>query len=401
MAGPLVVVGASAAALGVVEGARDTGYGGEVVVLGDETHLPYDRPPLSKQLLTGAWPVERLALRGPEQWRSLGVDLRLGTRATALDLAARRVDTDTGRPVTYEQLVIATGVRARRLAGAGDLAGVHVLRSLDDALGLQADLVPGARLAVVGAGVLGLEAAAVARGLGVSVTVVDPLARPMQRVVAPPVAHLLADLHRERGAELRLGCGVTEVLRSGDRVAGLVLDDGSEVPADVVLIAIGADPATDWLAGSGVPLDAAGAVLADEHGAVGPGVHSAGDVAAWWDPEDRCHRRVEHRLNATEQGRTVARRLVAPDGPAPRPGVPYFWSDQYDLKLQSWGHVDPDDDLEVVEGSLADHRFVAVGVRAGRVRSVVGIGMARSMRTWRDAVAAREPFRSAVATTGG
>jgi 3-phenylpropionate/trans-cinnamate dioxygenase ferredoxin reductase subunit len=395
--GRIVVVGASAAGLAVVEAARGQGYRGELTLIGDEPHLPYDRPPLSKQLLTGDWEAERLLLRDREKLDSLELDLRLGQPAAALD--AQDVVLADGTRIGFDTLVIATGVRARRLPGADGVAGVHVLRTLEDALGLKADMVPGRRLVVLGAGVLGAEAAAVARGFGVEVTVVDPLAWPLARIVNREIGDWLAEVHRERGVDLRLSSAPVTAIRTTDgRVEAVELADGAVLPADAVLVAIGAAPAVEWLTGSPVeiggrePGRGSGGVLCDARGQAAPGIFAAGDVAAWLDPAMGEHRRYEHRLNATEQGRAVARAVLDPDF-TPAAAVPYFWSDQYDLKLQTFGTLDADDEFTVVDGSLHARRFIGVSHRDGLVRGALGVGMPRQLRAWRTAVADHAPWK--------
>lgn len=395
----IVVVGASAAGLAVAEAARNHGYQGELTLIGDENHLPYDRPPLSKQLLAGDWPDERLVLRDKDELAGLSLDLRLGQPARSLDTTAREVVVEDSTRVPYDALVVATGLRARRLAGTAHIDRVYVLRTLEDALALRAELVAGRRLVVLGAGVLGAEAAAVARGLGVEVTVIDPMAWPLARVVTREIGNWLADVHREHGVDLRCSSApVTRLLAEYGHVTAVQLANGTVLPADVVLVAIGATPAVEWLAGSPVeiggrePADGSGGVLCDSRGQAAPGIFAAGDVAAWQDPVTGEHRRYEHRLNAGEQGRNVARAILDPEF-IPAPAVPYFWSDQYDLKLQIFGTLDADDEFAIVEGSLDSHRFIGVSHHGGRVRGALGVGMPRQLRAWRTAVADHAPWK--------
>ena len=392
----VVVVGASAAGLAVVEEVRRQGFTGEVTLVGDEPGLPYDRPPLSKQLLAGEWETDRLLLRAPERFEELEVTHRPGTAATGLDTGTRTVRLADGGTVGYDALVIATGAGAVHppSLGAG-LRGAQVLRSLADALQLRGSLARGGRLVVVGAGFVGAEAAAVARGMGVPVTMVDPLPLPMVNVLGDEVARLLAGRHTAAGVDLRCGVGVEEVLADGGRARGVVLTDGTVVETGTVLVAVGARPAVRWLEGSDVRLgdrgrDGVEGVLCDPRGLAADGVWAAGDVAAWFDPATGRHRRGEHRLGAAEQGRAVGAALLGAEPPAPSP--PYFWSDQYDLKLQSYGATGRDMASAVVEGSLAEGRFIAVYGHRGAdglprtVDGVLGNGMARSLRTWRQAV---------------
>ncbi|MFI6742928.1 NAD(P)/FAD-dependent oxidoreductase [Nonomuraea sp. NPDC050451] len=398
----LVVVGGSAAGLAVVEEVRRRGFSGEVTLVDAEPGLPYDRPPLSKQLLAGEWEVERLLLRPQEQWDSLQVTHLPGTAVVRLEPAAGKVCLADGKEIHYDALVIATGAQAVHpsFLGAG-LSGVQVLRNLPYALRLRKALGRGGRLVVVGAGFVGAEAAAVARGMGVPVTMVDPLPLPMVNVLGEEVAGLLQARHHAAGVDLRCGKGVTEVLAADGRAVGVVLDDGAVVEASTVLIAVGARPVVDWLRGSGVPLgsrerDGVEGVLCDARGRAGDRVWAAGDVAAWLDPVTGRHLRSEHRLAATEQGRAVGAALMGAE-PAPAT-LPYFWSDQYDLKLQSYGSTGRQMAFTAVEGSLQEGRFVGVyghrdaDGRPRQVDGVLGNGMARALRTWRQAVLDRAPW---------
>lgn len=372
-----MVVGASAAGLAAAETLRREGYDGTLTLVGDEPHAPYDRPPLSKHLLAARWESDRLALRTPAHLDGLGLDLRLGTAATGLDLDGRRVRLSDGDALPYDALVIATGVRPRRLPGEG----AHVLRTLDDALTLRERLTPGTRLVVVGAGFLGAEAAAVARGLGVEVTLLEPAPVPLAHAVGAEVGAMLARAHLEHGVDLRTGVPVTEVTEDGVRLA-----DGTTVEADEVLVAIGSLPNTEWLAGSGLPVG--DGVLCDRYCEAAPHVYAAGDVARWHNPLFGTTMRVEHRTNAAEQGMAVARNLLAPGERRPFAPVPYFWSDQYDLKVRAYGVLRGHDEVAVVEGDLAERRFVAVYRAGERVTGVLAAGMPpKTVRWWRQAVA--------------
>jgi 3-phenylpropionate/trans-cinnamate dioxygenase ferredoxin reductase subunit len=395
-----VIVGGGAAGLAIAETVRSEGFQGELALVGDEPHLPYDRPPLSKQVLSGKWDADRVVLRDSSHLDQLGLRLVRGVPATALDSDAREVVLADGFRLGYDALAVTTGVSPRRMPGTAGLCGVHVLRSLDDALGLRDDLTPGARMVIVGAGVLGCEVAAVARALGVEVTLVDPLPLPMSRIVGEEVSQLIADLHREHGVECCLGVGVRDLREENGRIVAVELVDGRRLSADVVLIAIGSDPTIDWLRGSAVGIggrasdEGAGGVLCTPEGRAADGIYAAGDVAAWWNQETQSYRRVEHRLNAGEQGSIVAKSMLgASTGPVP--AVPYFWSDQYDLKIQCYGLPTPDDEFDVVEGSLATRKFIGVHARQGTVTAVVGVGLPRQLRAWRTQVG--QPMRAALA----
>ncbi|MDH6629696.1 NADPH-dependent 2,4-dienoyl-CoA reductase/sulfur reductase-like enzyme [Streptomyces sp. LBL] len=390
----VVVVGASAAGLAAAETLRREGYDGTLTLVGDEPLAPYDRPPLSKQLLAAEWEADRLTLRTPDDLGALGLDLRLGVAATGLELVGRTVELADGSEVPYDGLIVATGVRPRRLPGAG----AHVLRTLDDALMLREGLAPGRHLVVVGAGFLGAEAAAVAWRLGARVTLLEPAPVPLAHAVGAEVGEVLTRAHLDRGVDLRCGVTVTEVTEDGVRLA-----DGELIEADEVLVAIGSLPNTEWLEGSGLALG--DGVICDEYceaawGSPGPkagGVYAAGDVARWHNPLFGTSMRIEHRTNAAEQGMAAARNLLRPEARKPFAPVPYFWSDQYDMKIQAYGFLRGHDEVGVVEGDLAERRFVAVYRTGDRVSGVLAVGMPpKVIRLWRQAVAAGAAWHETV-----
>ncbi|WP_405640405.1 NAD(P)/FAD-dependent oxidoreductase [Streptomyces sp. NBC_00019] len=372
----IVVVGASAAGLAAAETLRREGYDGPLTLVGDEPLAPYDRPPLSKQLLSGEWQPERLDLRTPADLTALGLDLRLGVRATGLELTERTVRLADGSTVPYDGLILATGVRPRRLPGEG----AHVLRTLDDALTLRDRLGPGLRLVVVGAGFLGAEAAAVAWRLGAEVTLLEPAPVPLAHAVGTEVGQVLSQAHLERGVELRCGVTVTEVTEDGVRLAS-----GEVVEADEVLVAVGSLPNTEWLDGSGLPVG--DGVICDEYCEAARNVYAAGDVARWYNPLFGTSMRIEHRTHAAEQGMAAARNLLDPEARKPFAPVPYFWSDQYDMKIQAYGFLRGHDEVAVVEGDLAERRFVAVYRAGDRVSGALAVGMPpKVIRQWRQSI---------------
>ncbi|WP_261575903.1 NAD(P)/FAD-dependent oxidoreductase [Frankia gtarii] len=390
----VTVVGASAAGLSVAEALRRDGYTGRLTLIGDEPHLPYDRPPLSKQLLSGAWDADRLRLRSAEALDALGLDLRLGAAAVALDTGAGEVALADGSRVGYDALVVATGAAARRLPGTDGVAGVYVLRTVEDALGLREELRPGRRLVIVGAGFVGAEAAAVARELGAEVTMVTDAAVPLADALGPDLGAMLSQVHVEHGVRIIPGVLVDAVLTEDGRATGVRLADGRTVEADAVLVGIGARPNTGWLAASGVPVGDGVECDATLH--AGAGVWAAGDVASWPHPRTGQRTRIEHRANATEQGLAVALNILAgPEHATPFDPVPYVWSDQYDLKIQIYGQLRGCDRVRIVEGSLAERRLTALHGRDGRVCAVVGVNMPRATRTYRPLVAEQAAWPSA------
>ncbi|WP_439658664.1 NAD(P)/FAD-dependent oxidoreductase [Lentzea sp. HUAS TT2] len=377
----VVVVGASAAGVTTAETLRREGYTGRLTLVGDEKALPYDRPPLSKQVLAGTWDPSKTLLRPDSAYVESDIELKLGSAATGLDLARRTVALSSGEEIGYDALVIATGTSPRSLPFGHDLAGVHVLRTIDDALALRSDLLRSSSVVVVGAGFLGTEAAASARRLGLDVTVVDPLPLPLVRQFGDRVATAIAELHEEEGVRLLAGVGVA-ALHGSVAVSGVELTDGTVLPADVVLVAIGAAPATAWLDGSGVPVD--DGVVCDATCRAAEGVYAAGDVARWFNPHFGGLMRVEHRMNATEQGMAVARTLLGARTPfAP---VPYFWTDQFDAKIQAYGVFPAGAEMVVAHGGIAERKFVAHYLVQGRVVGVLGWNMARQLRQDRQLI---------------
>jgi NADPH-dependent 2,4-dienoyl-CoA reductase/sulfur reductase-like enzyme len=364
----IVVVGAGAAGVAAAETLRQEGYGGKLTMLGDEPGLPYDRPPLSKQVLTGAWAAERTRLREAAHYAGLGIRLVHG-RARALDAGGRAVQLEDGLALPFDGLVIATGVRPRLLAAGHNLAGVHVLRGHEDVAALRAAFAASRRVVIVGAGFLGMEVAAAALGLGLDVTVLEPLAQPMIRQVGPVFGAAVAQVHRDQGVDLRTGTGVSELRGTAGRVTGVTLTTGEVLPADCVLVAIGAVPATEWLRDSGLLLG--DGVECDEFCRAAPGIYAAGDVASWVNPRYRRRMRVEHRMNATEQGAAAARNLLAGDT-APFAPLPYFWTDQYKVKIQVHGDLPAGCEAEIVEGVPGDDRCVALFRKEGRLTAVLG-----------------------------
>jgi len=373
----VTIVGASLAGYWAAETLRRDGFEGRISLIGDEHHAPYDRPPLSKKYLAGDLNDDRLALTTVERLADLQLDLRLGCSATGLDVAGRTLEVD-GAAEPFDGLVIATGTRCRTLPGTAGLAGVHTLRTRDDAAAIRDALADGARrLMVVGAGFIGAEVASTAIGRGVEVTMVEALEAPFGRVLGVEMGAVMADVHRHHGVDLRTGVGVDEVLGDG-RVAGVRLADGATLDVDLLLVGIGVVPNTEWLEGSGLTLD--NGVVCDGTCLAAPGVVAAGDVARWPNPRYGELMRVEHWDNAVQQGVHAARRLLQSDEEAtPFAPVPWFWSDQYDRKVQLAGRPHPDDEVRVVAGSTAEHRFAAFYGRDGRFTAALGMNRPRQV----------------------
>jgi len=375
-ASTVVVVGASLAGLRACETLREEGFSGRLVLVGAEGHLPYDRPPLSKEILQGKWEPEKIVLRR-DGLADLGLEFRPATRAASLDPNARVVTLEDGEKLAYDGLVIATGARVRRLAMAEGLQGVHYLRTLDDAMNLRAALEAAAirgapRVAVIGAGFIGCEVAASCRQRGLDVTVIEPLAAPMVRALGRHLGGLAALLHRDNGVDMR--CATTLTAIEGDgRVERLRLGDGRTVAVDVMVVGVGVVAETSWLESSGLELE--DGVVCDERCSAAPGIVAAGDVARWKSPRrGGFHVRVEHWLHAGAQGRAAALRLLrGADGVEVYDPVPYVWTDQFGVKIQMVGHPTPDDEVHLVDGAYEEYKFVALFAREGRLTGVVGM----------------------------
>ncbi len=376
----LVVVGGSLAGLRAAQAARAAGFAGELTVVGAELHRPYTRPPLSKELLAGAQTAEQCALGHGE----LEVTWRLGSVAIGLDREAKRVHLADDEPLAYDRLIVATGSRARPWHGPGaGLAGVYTLRTLEDALALRRALQPGTRLVIVGAGFIGCEVAASARSLGVEVTVLDVAGHPMLPL-GPELGALCARMHEEHGVEVRCGTGIDAVLGE-DHVTGVVLTDGATVAADAVLMALGALPNVEWLAGAGLTLDPGLACDSTLTALGDPDILAAGDLVAWPHPLAGGERvRVEHWTTAAEHGQLAGRNaLLEPEARTPHEAPPYFWSDQYTTKIQAVGFPARAERLEILEQAPAGDRLVAVGARDGKLVGVVAWGAAKRLAWYR------------------
>ncbi len=357
----LVVVGASLAGLRAVEAARKAGFEGSITLIGAERHLPYDRPPLSKEFLDATEPCADALIpffRSNDVFADeLKIELLLGAAATGLDVARKAVLLGE-REVGYDALVIATGSQLRTLPGSDHLDGVYGLRTLDDALAIRAALDGGARTVVIGAGFIGSEVASSARKRGVDVTVIESLPTPLVRATGSVMGAAIAALHERNGTSLLCGTGV-RALEGDGRVERVVLDDGSIIEADLVVVGIGVTPCTSWLDGSGLALD--NGVVCDVTLFTGtPGVYAAGDVANWPNPMFGVRQRMENWTAAAEQGSAAARNALDPDNAKPYSTVPYFWSDWYGSRIQFVG-IPESEEVALVDGDAdTDDRWTAL-----------------------------------------
>ena len=403
-----MIVGGGLAAARTAEQLRKSGYGAPVSVVSDEQHLPYDRPPLSKEVLQDAEKnLDDVLLKPAEFYADNDIALKLGSPAQSLDAAARTVTLTDGTVLDYDEIVIATGLAPKRIPSFPDLTGIHVLRSYDEALALREQAASARRAVVIGAGFIGCEVTASLRKLGVDVVLVEPQPVPLATVLGEAIGELVARLHRSEGVDVRTGVGVAEVrggLETGGQersdpgmntgtVTGVVLSDGTELDADLVVVGIGSRPATDWLVGSGVALD--NGVLCDEAGRTSePHVWALGDVASWRDAAGH-QVRVEHWSNVADQARVLVPAMLGQDPPT-LVVVPYFWSDQYDVKIQCLGEPEATDVVHVVEDD--GRKFLAYYERDGVLTGVVGGGMPGKVMKARAKIAAGAPIGEVLGT---
>ena len=401
----VIVVGASLAGLRAAETLRQHDVATSIVVVGDEVHRPYDRPPLSKKILSGEWDPDRIHLRQPDVFDDLDVEWRLGNAASKLDIATRELTLADGSVLGFDGLVIATGANPRRLSGQESFDHVHELRTLDDSLRLRSEIADGGRrVVVVGAGFIGLETAATAKTLGNDVVVLEGATAPLIRGLGVEMGEAIADLHRARGVDVRCGVFIEGLTEEGVRLAG-----GEVVPADAVVVGVGVTPNTHWLEGSGLRLrdgvvcDANLNAL-DVSGEAVPGVFAAGDVARWPNGLFDEEMRVEHWTNAAEQGAHVAtnlRHLAAGEAFEPYEPLPFFWSDQFDHRIQFLGRAAADDEVQVVAGSVADAKFLALFGRNGKLHGALGVNAPRWVMPTRKLFLEHATWEQAVAATAG
>ena len=380
----VAVIGASLAGLSAARALRGQGFDGELTIVGGEARRPYDRPPLSKEFLAGDIGEEALALEADDD--DLTAEWLLGVHAARLDPPAGAVQLDNGSAIHADGIVVATGARARSWPGADGLAGVHVLRTIDDAVALRGELRAGARLVVIGAGFIGAEVASTAAKLGLDVTVVEAALAPLAGPLGVQLGAAVARLHTEHGTRLLCGAPVAGLI-GDERVTGVELADGRLLAADVVVVGIGAIPNVEWLRDS--PIELANGVVCDAGGATGiPNVVAVGDCAAWHEPSVGWPHRVEHWTGALERPAIAVATLLAGGrhtGVAAKP--PYFWSDQYGRRIQFAGIAHTGDEIAFEVGSLSEASFLAVYRRGGEPVAVLSVDQPRLFTRWRRQLA--------------
>lgn len=398
----VVVVGSSLAGLRACETLRQEGFDGQITLVGAEKEVPYDRPPLSKKVLSGEWDTERIRLRKADDFAGLALDMRLGSAATELRVESRIVVLADGTELSFDGLVIATGAMPRRLPNQPDLDGVVELRTLANSMALRDKIADGsARVTVIGAGFIGLEVAATARQRGCAVTVLEGAPAPLIRGLGAEMGTAVAAVHTRHDIDLRCGVSVAGIEGDGARVTSVRLADGTLIDSDVVVVGVGVSPATQWLASSGLELGD-GIICDATLQTSAPGIYAAGDCARWpnavfagFDDEEM---RIEHWTNAAEQGAAVARNLLAVsrgETATPYESVPFFWSDQFDSRIQFVGRAHGDDDIHVFAGEPGKN-FAALYGFGGRLRGVLGVNMPKLVMPFRALLAAKTTWPEAL-----
>ncbi|MDW5614517.1 NAD(P)/FAD-dependent oxidoreductase [Mycolicibacterium sp. D5.8-2] len=384
VSGGVVIVGGGLAAARTAEQLRRSEYAGAITIVSDEGHLPYDRPPLSKEVLRAE--TDDVTLKPAEFYTENNITVLLGNGAKSVDTDSRTLTLADGTQLGYDELIIATGLVPKRIPSFPDLPGIHVLRNFDESLALRQEAGTARRAVVVGAGFIGCEVAASLRKLGVEVVLVEPQPAPLTSVLGQQIGELVTRLHRAEGVDVRCGVGVSEV-SGDDRVRKVTLGDGTELDADIVVVGIGSHPATEWLADSGLEID--NGVVCDEAGrASAPHVWAIGDVASWRDNVGG-QVRVEHWSNVADQARVLVPTMLGQQPPA-AVSVPYFWSDQYDVKIQALGEPEATDTVHIVEDD--GRKFLAYYERDGVVVGVVGGGFPGKVMKVRAKIAAGAPI---------
>lgn len=374
-----VIIGAGAAGLAVAEALAERNWDGEIVLVGAEKHLPYDRPPLSKALLAGDEEFEFVRLCTPEDIEKNNITLLLGRTAVRLDVEAHTVELDDGQSLSYDKLILATGVDARQLPITAEIDPVVTLRTFEDSMKFRPEMVEGRNILIVGAGFIGLEVAATAALKGCRVDVVEPSPGVLYGKFPEILADRIEQSHREKGVNFHFG-QVVETWNAPDgQLESVTLSDGTSLDVDAALIGIGTIPATGWLEGSG--LSVVNGIMCDAGGEAAEDVYAVGDVSNWFHPLVGENRRIEHRLSAGEQAQIVAGILTGTS--APPLDLPFFWTDQYKEKWQAYGYVDWKADIEIVLDDPETNKLVAILRRDGQLEAVIGKNAVKQIMPYR------------------
>lgn len=395
----VVIVGASVAGVSTADALRAAGFDGRIRLIDAEAHEPYDKPPLSKQALSPAWDADQGALRKPGHFADKGIELVLGRAADAFDAGRRQVTLADGEVVQADVVVLAPGAQPRLLPEDQMIPGVHVVRALDDARAIRAAFGRRPRIVIAGGGFIGSEVASAARARDLDVTVVEVTAQPLELALGPDVAGAINAMHRDEGVRIEAGVGVREVIGDG-RAEAVVLTDGRRLDADLVVLGLGVTPATGWLAGSG--LDLGDGIICDRYGRTNvDGVYAVGDAAAWADPVSGAPVRTEHWTTAQQHGVAVGHTIMRADAPKLPPAVPYFWSDQFGVRLQSLGRPRGADEVRLRHGGWGSGDFVALYRKADQLVGAVGANAARTLMPYRALIERGERWSSALAAFPG
>jgi NADPH-dependent 2,4-dienoyl-CoA reductase/sulfur reductase-like enzyme len=398
----VIVVGSSLAGLRASETLRVGGYAGRITMINAENVAPYDRPPLSKRFLSDNWDDERIALRKGDDLQSLNIEFKNGVEATSLHTDTKMVALSNGEQLTYDGLIIATGCRVRALPGQPSADNVVMLRTLKDAHQLRGQLVPNAKVLVIGAGFIGLEVASTAKNLGCDVTVLEGLPAPLIRGLGEQMGSAFAEFHRGKGVDVRCNVKVAGFVENAGRVTAVVVN-GENVDADVVVVGVGVTPNTEWLEGSGLTLD--NGIVCDAYLNVGAkDVFAAGDVVRWpnaavGDSDAPELMRIEHWTNAVEQGVAAANNLLASssgNAMTPFESVPFFWSDQFEKRIQFMGRSHAEDEVEIITGSMDEGKLIAAYGHGGRLCGVLGLSMPKPVMLSKAILAAKPSFADGI-----
>lgn len=385
----VAIAGASLAGLTAARALRNQGFDGRLVIIGDEYHRPYDRPPLSKEFLLGTITETDLLLEDEDE--SLDAEWILGTKAVSLDPDSLALTLDTGLRVHANGIILATGARARTLSGLTGFSNSFTLRTLTDARALAGEIVPGGRMLIIGAGFIGAEVASSARAAGMEVALVNSGGIPFRSAFGEHMGAFLGSLHESNGVELIRSTGIRDVEHDSGRITGITLADGRHLAADVVVVGIGSTPNTDWLAGSGLALG--NGVLCDSMGRTSrDGIVAVGDCSAWFSELHEQQRRTEHWTDAAERPTLAVAAMLGRHPVVLERKAPYFWSDQYGVRIQFAGDCWDADRLEVVAGSEAEHNLLTVYYRGEEPVAVLGMNQARLFTRWRRAIRVPSPL---------